>query len=184
MPTGKRRSISTATAKLILAVFRPLSGTWYVQQSSAGFAGVQFGASGDKIVPADYDGDGKTDFAVYRGGTWYLQRSSQGLTGIAFGAAEDIPMPADFDGDGKADLALFRPSNGTWYLLESTDGFVSVKFGQAGDQPVAADYDGDGKADLAVFRPVKRHLVSEPLPTRLRRHSVRTKRRCGRARRL
>ena len=138
--------------KADLAVFRPANGTWYVQQSFAGFAGAQFGIASDKIVPADYDGDGKTDYAVYRGGVWYLQRSTAGFVGIAFGTAEDIPLPADFDGDGKADLAVFRPSSGTWYVQGSTIGFYGVQFGQSGDKPVAADYDGDGKTDIAVYR--------------------------------
>ncbi len=135
-----------------ISVFRPSNGAWYLQQSTAGFTGVNFGQAGDKIVPADYDGDGKTDVAVYRGGTWYLNRSTTGFTGVNFGAAEDIPMPADFDGDGKADLAVFRPSTGAWYLQQSTAGFTGVQFGQNGDRPVAADYDGDGKADIAVYR--------------------------------
>jgi FG-GAP-like repeat/Bacterial Ig-like domain len=135
-----------------ISVFRPETGTWYLNQSTAGFTGVQFGLSTDKLVPADYDGDGKTDVAVYRGGTWYLQRSQLGFAGIAFGASDDIPVPADYDGDGKADLAVFRPSNGTWYLQRSSLGFTGIQFGQSGDKPVAADYDGDGKADVAVNR--------------------------------
>ncbi len=135
-----------------VAVFRPSSGSWYLQQSQNGFTGTAFGASTDKIVPADYDGDGKTDIAVYRGGTWYLQRSQAGFTGIAFGAADDVPLPGDYDGDGKADIAVFRPSNGTWYLQRSQAGFTGIAFGQNGDKPVAADYDGDGKTDVAVYR--------------------------------
>ena len=135
-----------------VSVFRPDSGTWYLNRSTAGFTGIAFGVASDKLVPADYDGDGKTDVAVYRGGTWYLQRSSLGFTGVAFGDSNDIPAPADYDGDGKADLAVFRPSNGNWYLNRSSLGFTGILFGQTGDKPVAADYDGDGKADVAVNR--------------------------------
>ena len=138
--------------KADLGVFRPGSGSWYIQQSSAGFTGLAFGLGTDKLVPADYDGDGKTDFAVVRSGIWYLQRSSLGFTGIQFGAADDIPVPADYDGDGKADVAVFRPSNGTWYIQGSTAGFYGATFGTSTDKPVPADYDGDGKADIAVNR--------------------------------
>ncbi len=135
-----------------VSLFRPANGTWYLQQSTAGFTGIAFGLATDKLAPADFDGDGKTDVAVVRNGTWFIQRSQLGFTGIAFGDGNDIPMPADYDGDGKADLAVFRPSNGAWYLQQSTAGFVGTTFGQNGDKPVAADYDGDGKADIAVFR--------------------------------
>ncbi len=138
--------------KADVSVFRPSSGSWFVQQSTAGFTGMQFGVPTDKIVPADYDGDGKTDLGVYRDGVWYLQRSQLGFTGVSFGLADDVPAPADFDGDGKADTAVFRPSNGTWYLLQSTNGFTGVQFGANGDRPVPADFDGDGKTDIAVYR--------------------------------
>ncbi len=136
-----------------VSVFRPANGTWYVQQSTSGFAGVQFGASSDKVASADYDGDGKTDYAVYRSGTWYLNRSAQGFVGIGFGDGSDIPQPADYDGDGKAELAVFRPSTGIWYIYNlANNQFNAVQFGQSGDKPVAADFDGDGKADQAIYR--------------------------------
>ena len=140
--------------KADISVFRPNSGTWYLQNSRSGFAAAQFGMTSDQIVPADYDGDGKTDVAVYRGGTWYLQRSTDGFTAIAYGAPDDIPQPADYDGEGKADLAVFRPSTGTWYVFNlATNSSSAMQFGAAADQPVVGDYDGDGKADYAVFRP-------------------------------
>ena len=139
--------------KADVSVFRPASGVWYLNRTSAGFTGAAFGNSTDKIVPADFDGDGKTDIAVYRNGTWYLQRSSLGFTGVAFGDGNDVPVPADFDGDGRADIAVFRPSNGVWYVQGTQTGFSAVGFGQSGDIPVPADFDGDGKADINIFRP-------------------------------
>ncbi len=77
-------------------MFRPSNGTWYLQRSQAGFTGIAFGRGTDLPTPADYDGDGKADVAVFRDGTWYLQRSQAGLTGVAFGAAGDKPVPNAF----------------------------------------------------------------------------------------
>jgi hypothetical protein len=105
----------------------------------------------------DYDGDGMTEFAVYRpgDGTWLNRaRPSTPIASVTLGTAGDVPVPGDYDGDGKTDQAIFRPSNGTWYILRSLDNSLrSVPFGTSGDKPVTGDYDGDGTSDLAVFRP-------------------------------
>ncbi|RIJ91151.1 MAG: hypothetical protein DCC44_09705, partial [Acidobacteria bacterium] len=119
--------------KTDVSVYRPSNNVWYLQRSTAGFTAYQFGAAGDKMVPADFTGDGKTDVAMYRPstGTWYILRSEDlTLTVAPFGISTDIPTPGDFDGDGKADMAVYRPdAQGTFYIQRSTQGFTAVQFG-------------------------------------------------------
>lgn len=49
----------------------PTGGTlklvWYINGSTTGPRGVQWGLDGMQIIPADYDGDGKWDIAVWDG---------------------------------------------------------------------------------------------------------------------
>ena len=138
-----------------------------LQSSNDTRAVKQWGLVSDRpIPPADYDGDGKADLAVFRNsfngsveeGVWYILQSSDGnMRTERFGLLSDTFVPADYDGDGKADLAVWRSSNGVWYYIKSSNGafngtFSSVQFGAGGDRPVQADYDGDGKTDIAVWR--------------------------------
>ena len=86
---------------------------------------MQWGTGETCPSPGDYDGDGRTDAAVFRPGTgtWYVRSASTGAGGSRqWGTAGDVPVPGDYDGDRKTDIAVFRPSNGTWYVRYSSNG--------------------------------------------------------------
>ena len=115
-------------------------------------------------IAADFDKDGKADFAVFRPstGTWISEASKGEMTGFQWGRSSDVLVPADYDGDGRTDFAVWRPENGVWYIHQSGDDSVLlVRWGMTtvhvtgglADVPVPADYDNDGQTDLAVWRP-------------------------------
>jgi hypothetical protein len=141
-----------------LAVWRPSNGTWYCLGGAAGSQSftVAWGMNGDVPVQGDYDGDGKTDLAIFRPGTnywWIYPSNGSSYYALPLGTSGDITVPADYDGDGKTDPAVFRPSTNYWYIVQSsTQSTVSVQFGSNGDVPAPADYDGDGKADPSTYR--------------------------------
>jgi hypothetical protein len=118
-------------------------------------------------APADYDGDSKTDIAVFRGmlPRWVIDYASNG-----FGAPDEIVVkslvpslienvaqvvPCDYDGDGKADIAIVK-NDGEWAIDYALDGFALggdrtfPNHSGSGYFAVPADYDGDGQTDIAA----------------------------------
>lgn len=149
---GTRDSDFNGDRKSDLSVFRPSLGTWYLANGSGGFSSIPFGLADDRIVPGDYDGDGRIDVAVFRNGAWYLLNSSNGaFVSYSFGQSGDVPVPADYDGDERTDIAVFR--QGYWYIINSgNNSFRAEQFGQPGDRAVIGNFDGDRRSDLAVYR--------------------------------
>ncbi len=136
------------------------------------------GAPPDAVpVPADYDGDGFTDFALKgSNGIWYIDMAacsggrclgSDGFGGRwdfaypGYGDATAIPVPADYgrvdgsvDPEHKVDLAV-KNASGMWAIDYADNGFgswdiIRYGYGDSTATPVPADYDGDGRADIAI----------------------------------
>jgi subtilisin-like proprotein convertase family protein len=141
--------------------------TWFYQLN--GVAGplqaYQWGLAGDFFVPDDYDGDNKTDIAVWRGGpatvaSFYVLNSQTSTVRVeAFGQTGDDPtVVGDYNNDGRADLAVYRAGvsagqQSTWYYRTTANGPVTfAPWGINGDFPAPGDYDGDGSNDLVVQR--------------------------------
>jgi hypothetical protein len=112
------------------------------------------------LVPGDYDGDQKTDFAVFdpTSATFFVVESGGGRAAVQLGnpASPLIPLVGDYDGDHKTDFAVFDPTSATFFVVGSNGSRQAMQLGNAAHPlvPLTGDYDGDGKTDFAVFDPV------------------------------
>jgi hypothetical protein len=150
---------------------------WYIQPNGGAANSnyqVQWGLANDRLVPEDYDGDGKDDIAVWRvtnngaRGYFFILRSTDNTFQIEqFGTTGDDPsVVGDYDGDNRADVAVYRragstapmpcgTNTGVWFYrpVGTPAGiFKYICWGAANDITVPGDYDGDNKMDAAVFR--------------------------------
>lgn len=124
----------------------------------------------DNTVKFDFDGDGKTDIAVYRPGEWtitnrggssfYYHSSLTGeIIGTDWGLGGDRPTPADFDGDGKTDFAIFRswdeglkfPWDASDYWIKYTSGGYSTSYFKGYGHLVSRNFFGGPEPERGVF---------------------------------
>jgi PKD repeat protein len=127
------------------------------------------GKPGDIPVPGDWNGNNKTEMAVFRDNhTWYIDYNGNGIWDSLLGGDKiyimgkpgDIPVPGDWNGDGITEMAVFRGSH-TWYIDYNGNGVWDspaggdriYTTGQPGDLPVYGDWNGDRLCEMGVFRP-------------------------------
>lgn len=124
--------------------------------SPAPIRGIAIAGGSAASTTVDFDGDGRTDYSVFRTSNriWYINNSSSNTFSFTpFGRTGDIFTPGDYDGDGRDDISVWRSEGGVFFVLRSSTNTISgYQLGIPGDEPVARDYDGDGRTDYAVVR--------------------------------
>lgn len=126
--------------KTDIAVLDYSDGYWYIDYSQNQLNGWdvtrKLGSPGSVYsyfpVPADYDGDGKTDIAFCTEfGKWSLDYSSDGFGNMNsyphswetyFPNGDFFPIPADYDNDGKVDVSV-KTFGRRWLIDQASNDF-------------------------------------------------------------
>lgn len=104
----------------------------------------------------DYDGDGKSDMAVFdiASGCWYVMSPAGApiVWGVSWGWPGAFPVAGDFDGDALSDLAVYDQNSGMWFIRSVSGSVIAWGFQTgSGATPVAMDYNADRKDDPGIF---------------------------------
>ncbi len=153
-------------------------GNYSVTDEVVGNFGIWAGEANVRIVPGDFDGDGRGDLALIGGANWLdIPIAFSNGNGTFRIVDLDTPtfakwardpsvkvVPGDFDGDGKGDIALlggpawkdiaiaFSKGDGSFSITDFvvTGSNFGLWAGAAGVKALAGDFDGDGKSDIAL----------------------------------
>jgi hypothetical protein len=133
----------------------PGIGFYNNQDSNWSYFGFSSFTATDGLLDVDFDGDRKTDVAVYHSasGLWFIKPSSCAAGySVGYGGPGYAPVPGDYDRDRKTDVAVYHSASGLWFIKPSSSGAdYSVGYGGPGYVPVPGDFDGDAKTDIAVY---------------------------------
>jgi hypothetical protein len=119
----------------------------------------------DNSFKLDFNGDGRTDIALYREGSrgpdapqpsvWYFLDVLTGTPfSIQWGSSLDVPAPADYDGDGKTDPGIFRwwdfnsGDTNEWWLSRPQLGHLVLNGLELGYYKFPRNYLGSAKAEV------------------------------------
>ena len=129
----------------------------YLHRASFPFGATRSSANcNDRPVVGDWNGDGKSDFGVYRSSAArgvFFMRTDAGTRTLSWGSPGDLPVVGDFDGDRISQVGVRRMTAGTWSLRSKSGAISNVTgVGAASDIPVTGDWDGNGRANLGFYR--------------------------------
>jgi serine-aspartate repeat-containing protein C/D/E len=89
-------------------------GRWRPALQGTTFGPISFGLPGAIPLAGDFNGDGRSEIALYDRGQWFIDLNGNGRWDpddlwLALGEEHDLPVVGDWNGDGKTDVGIFGP---------------------------------------------------------------------------